>query len=281
MLAARQRKGTRQSRLSSSRMPPFFCSIASIGPANIASMPGSMTRTRTLVSSTPIWRVDRLAERVDGEVELVAGPGRIDLPAPPGMWSLQLVDVVGDAPPGLVAAELVRQVDLDRLLHWPTVGGRSAAFQAAAARSALLKLGLRHYARRMSWLLALVDRRRVRRSRRPVRRRRRWNPAAAYITAGQDEPGYRNWYMASPRHADRGEELQRLSRRPMASAGSSRPGSCCAPRRRGSAAARSRSRCRRRREWPHIVQTLRYIRDYVDPRGRAGRAGLGLSQSVC
>ena len=26
------------------------------------------------------------------------------------------------------------------------------------------------------------------------------SPAAAYITAGQDEPGYRNWYMASPRH---------------------------------------------------------------------------------
>jgi hypothetical protein len=30
---------------------------------------------------------------------------------------LQLVDVVGDAPPGLVAAKLVGQVNLDRLLH--------------------------------------------------------------------------------------------------------------------------------------------------------------------
>jgi hypothetical protein len=27
-----------------------------------------------------------------------------------------------------------------------------------------------------------------------------WQPTAPYITVGQDEPGYRNWYMASPVH---------------------------------------------------------------------------------
>src|SRR3990170_2067314 len=27
-----------------------------------------------------------------------------------------------------------------------------------------------------------------------------WSPSTAYVTAGQDEPGYRNWYMASPAH---------------------------------------------------------------------------------
>jgi hypothetical protein len=27
-----------------------------------------------------------------------------------------------------------------------------------------------------------------------------WAPAAPYITSGQDEPGYRNWYVASPAH---------------------------------------------------------------------------------
>lgn len=27
-----------------------------------------------------------------------------------------------------------------------------------------------------------------------------WQPAAAYVTIGQDEPGYRTWYMASPVH---------------------------------------------------------------------------------
>src|SRR4029450_13026979 len=25
-----------------------------------------------------------------------------------------------------------------------------------------------------------------------------WNPAAEYISAGQDEPGYRSWYLAAP-----------------------------------------------------------------------------------
>ena len=25
-----------------------------------------------------------------------------------------------------------------------------------------------------------------------------WNPVAPYITAGQDEPGYRSWYLAAP-----------------------------------------------------------------------------------
>ena len=28
-----------------------------------------------------------------------------------------------------------------------------------------------------------------------------WAPTAPYITAGQDEPGYRNWYIAAPWHA--------------------------------------------------------------------------------
>ena len=62
-----------------------------------------------------------------------------------------------------------------------------------------------------------------------------------------------------------GQGVQRLSRSARRSAGSCRPGSCCAPRRRGRSAAASRSKCRRPSEWPHIVQTLRYIRDYVIP----------------
>ena len=28
-----------------------------------------------------------------------------------------------------------------------------------------------------------------------------WQPTEGYVTPGQDEPGYRNWYMASPVHA--------------------------------------------------------------------------------
>ena len=28
-----------------------------------------------------------------------------------------------------------------------------------------------------------------------------WDPVKDYITIGQDEPGYRNWYVATPAHA--------------------------------------------------------------------------------
>src|ERR1700712_616971 len=28
-----------------------------------------------------------------------------------------------------------------------------------------------------------------------------WDPGAAYVTAGQDEPGYRSWYLALPARA--------------------------------------------------------------------------------
>src|SRR5437764_13563091 len=28
-----------------------------------------------------------------------------------------------------------------------------------------------------------------------------WDPGAAYITTGQDEPGYRSWYLAAPERA--------------------------------------------------------------------------------
>ena len=38
-----------------------------------------------------------------------------------------------------------------------------------------------------------------------------WAPAAPYVTVGQDEPGYRNWYMASPSHAAAVRSVQRLS----------------------------------------------------------------------
>ena len=110
-------------------MLPFFWSIASIGRANIASMPGNITRTRTWLSSTPIWAVNGLAERVDGEVELVAEPS-VNRPGRTARnMILELMDIVGDAPPGLFAAKLVRQVDLDGLLHWPTVGSRSPLFK--------------------------------------------------------------------------------------------------------------------------------------------------------
>ena len=64
----------------------------------------------------------------------------------------------------------------------------------------------------------------------------------------------------------------------MASAGSSRPGNCCAPRRRGSGAAPSRSRCRRRAEWPQHRPDAALRPRLCGARRRPGRAGVGLSQ---
>ena len=118
-------------------------------------------------------------------------------------------------------------------------------------------------------LLLLHRRRRCRAAgarRAPVRRPPAvWNPAAAYITAGQDEPGYRSWYLAAPWRAAQVKAFNDYLATLRRSAASCRPGSCCAPRRRGRSAAASRSKSRRPSEWPHIVQTLRYIHDYVVP----------------
>ena len=62
-----------------------------------------------------------------------------------------------------------------------------------------------------------------------------------------------------------GQGVQRLSDRRAGRRRSSRPGSCSAPRRRGSIAARQPFEIPPTEEWPHIVQTLRYVRDYVIP----------------
>ena len=104
------------------------------------------------------------------------------------------------------------------------------------------------------------------------------DPAAAYITAGQDEPGYRSWYLAAPWRRGAGQVVQRLSDDLRRSAG-------IVPTWQLLRTATSWQDCGGQPfeipptdEWPHIVQTLRYVRDYVDPGGRPGRAGLGLSQ---
>jgi hypothetical protein len=91
-----------------------------------------------------------------------------------------------------------------------------------------------------------------------------WQPTARYVTAGQDEPGYRRWYMAVPWRAGAvrnfnnyltaygvggvvptwqllrtASQWQRCGGSPFELAPTS--------------------------EWPNIVQTLRYVRDRVIP----------------
>lgn len=91
-----------------------------------------------------------------------------------------------------------------------------------------------------------------------------WQPTAPYIVIGQDEPGYRNWYLASPAHAG---EVQRFSTY-LATYGvgaivptwqllrtASDWYKCGAPAFEVPPPA----------DWPNVVQTLRFVRDRVIP----------------
>jgi hypothetical protein len=89
-------------------------------------------------------------------------------------------------------------------------------------------------------------------------------PTAAYITAGQDEPGYRNWYMASPAHAF-GVTNFNLYLVTYGVGG-------IVPTWQLLRTATAWQRCGAQpfeippaTEWPNVVQTLRYVRDYVIP----------------
>ena len=93
---------------------PFVCSIASIGAANSASMPGSSIWQRTRLSSTSSAAFTDWPIAVIAEVELVARPGGLHLGAA-GNLLFELVDVVGDAAARFFLAEAVRKIDLDGL----------------------------------------------------------------------------------------------------------------------------------------------------------------------
>jgi hypothetical protein len=92
----------------------------------------------------------------------------------------------------------------------------------------------------------------------------RWDPAAPYITAGQDEPGYRSWYLAVPARAGQVKAFNDY----LASANVAG----ILPTWQLLRTASSWKDCNSQpfevppsEEWPHMVQTLRYIRDYVIP----------------
>ncbi len=91
-----------------------------------------------------------------------------------------------------------------------------------------------------------------------------WNPAGFYVTVGQDEPGYRAWYMGTPQ---RGVQVKAFHDYlgTYAVAG-------VVPTWQLLRTASSWRRCGAQpfevpplEEWPNIVQTLRYIRDRVIP----------------
>ena len=91
-----------------------------------------------------------------------------------------------------------------------------------------------------------------------------WDPAADYISPGQDEPGYRSWYLASPSRAVQVKAFNDY----LQSAGVAG----VVPTWQLLRTATSWHDCGAQpfevppaSEWPHMIQTLRYVRDYVIP----------------
>ena len=92
-----------------------------------------------------------------------------------------------------------------------------------------------------------------------------WQPAAAaYVTAGQDEPGYRSWYLAASWRPVQVKAFNDY----LGSSGVAG----VVPTWQLLRTASSWQRCGAQpfevpptTEWPHIVQTLRYVRDHVVP----------------
>ena len=90
------------------------------------------------------------------------------------------------------------------------------------------------------------------------------NPSAEYVTAGQDEPGYRRWVALMPTRAMQVSNFNRY----LTQAGVGQ----VVPTWQLLRTATDWQRCWQSpfemppvAEWPNIVQTLRYIRDYVVP----------------
>ena len=91
-----------------------------------------------------------------------------------------------------------------------------------------------------------------------------WNPAADYITPGQDEPGYRSWYLAMPSRALQVKAFNTYLATYQVSG--------ILPTWQLFRTATSWEKCGGQpfeipptTEWPNIVQTLRYVHDYVVP----------------
>ena len=91
-----------------------------------------------------------------------------------------------------------------------------------------------------------------------------WDPVGPYIAAGQDEPGYRSWYLAAPRRAAQVKAFNDY----LVSSGVGG----VLPTWQLLRTATSWKDCGQQPfevppsdEWPHMVETLRYVRDYVIP----------------
>jgi hypothetical protein len=91
-----------------------------------------------------------------------------------------------------------------------------------------------------------------------------WDPAAPYIANGQDEPGYRSWYLAAPWRSAQVKSFNDYLVTYQVSG--------IVPTWQLLRTATAWKDCGGQpfevpptTEWPHIVQTLRYVHDYVIP----------------
>lgn len=205
---------------------------------------------------------DGIAHRRDIEDHRVALPVGADVAAARQML-VKLVDIVANPLLGGVLAELVREVDVDRLAHFHGVAVAEALFKSphgsiiARMRTALLTLAM--LTSPASAQTAIPAPAVATPGLPPVA-----DPAAAYITAGQDEPGYRSWYLAAPWRPAQVKQFNDY----LGSAGVDG----IVPTWQLFRTATSWAECGGQpfevpptSEWPHIIQTLRYIRDFVIP----------------
>ena len=208
-------------------------------------------------------RADVLAHRTDVEIELVAYPPRLHLSAARNVLT-ELVDVVGDAAASLVLAKVMRQVDVDGLSHNCDIGPRSALFKQSHG-SMIQSMKMKFVP-----LLLIAGAATAQPAQSVVPPSQAapatavWDPVAPYIAAGQDEPGYRSWYLAAPERAGQVRSFNDY----LASAGVAG----IVPTWELLRTATSWKECGAQpfevpptTEWPHMVQTLRYVRDYVIP----------------
>ena len=91
-----------------------------------------------------------------------------------------------------------------------------------------------------------------------------FDPAAPYITVGQDEPGYRSWFLAAPWRAGQVRQFNDYLATYQVQG--------IVPTWQLFRTATAWKECGAEpfeipptSEWPHIVQTLRYVHDYVVP----------------
>ncbi len=207
--------------------------------------------------------IDGIAHCRDRKLEGVPFPTRGHITAA-GKLIVKFVNVVAEAPLRLLFAKLVRDVDVDGLTHKYDVAHRWKLFKPLDESiiphmpllPLLLMLGPSPAAAQDSPAPAAQVA--------PAQQAPAFDPAADYISAGQDEPGYRSWYLALPARAVEVKAFNAY----LGSAGVAG----VVPTWELLRTATSWSECGGQpfevpptSDWPHLIQTLRYVRDYVVP----------------